>query len=144
MSSTSSRRSGLPWLAIGAVIAVVVVIVLLVWPTQVDGALVALIEAIYSLFGTGSWKGTIRLAQFLANVALFVPLALIVGVATRRWWLGLVIGIATSVGSEFVQRALPGRDASLEDVLANSLGSAIGAVLALAAVSRQRAHKAGG
>jgi glycopeptide antibiotics resistance protein len=141
MSQIQPSRPGLPWLAIWAVVAVIVVVALLVWPTAVDGSLVALVEAISSRFGTGPWSETMHVAQFLANVALFVPLALIVGMATRRWWLGLVVGIATSGGSELVQRALPGRDASVEDVIANSLGAAIGAVLALAMVRRQRVRK---
>jgi glycopeptide antibiotics resistance protein len=141
MTPTEPRRSRLPWLAVLAVIAVIVVVALLVWPTTVDGSLVALVEAIYSRFGTGAWSETIQLARFLANVVLFVPLALIVGLATRRWWLGFVIGVVTSAGSELVQRALPGRDASLEDLIANSLGAAIGALIALAVRSRRRARK---
>ena len=138
MSQTEPRRFRLPWLTVWAVIAVMGVVGLLVWPTTVDGSLVALVEAIHSRFGGGRWDEAIQLARFLANVALFVPLALIVGLASRRWRLGLAIGIATSIGSELVQRALPGRDASLEDVIANSLGAAIGALIALAVLNRRR------
>jgi glycopeptide antibiotics resistance protein len=140
MSSSEPRRARRPWLALAAGLAVLVVVLLLVWPTTVDGALVALVEAIFP--PSSPWSATKQLVHFLANVALFVPLALIVALATRRWWLGLITGVAVSVGSELVQRTLPGRDASLEDVIANSLGTAIGAGIALAVARQQRARGA--
>jgi VanZ family protein len=134
------RGFRLPWLAISAAVAVIVVITLLVWPTKVDGSLVTLVQAISARLDTGPWSATIQLARFVANVALFVPLAFLVGLATRRWWLGFLVGVAASAGSELVQRALPGRDASLEDLVANSFGAAIGALLALAVVAARRAR----
>jgi glycopeptide antibiotics resistance protein len=132
------RRLRFPWLPLLAAAVVLVVLVLLMWPTKVDGSLVTLVEAFYARFGTGEWSETIQFARFLANVALFVPLALIVGLASRLWWLGFVLGVAASAASELVQRTLPDRVASLEDLAANTFGAAIGATLALAALRPQQ------
>ncbi|MDQ4138693.1 MAG: VanZ family protein [Actinomycetota bacterium] len=141
MHPTAPSRLRVPWLAIAAVIAVVVVVTLLIWPTKVDGSLVTLVQAIYTRFDTGAWSETIQLARFIANIALFVPLAFLVALASRRWWLGLVVGVATSAGSELVQRILPGRVPSIEDLIANSLGAAIGTLFALAVLSSRRTRK---
>jgi glycopeptide antibiotics resistance protein len=141
MIPTGHRGRRLTWLGFWAVAAVIVVVGLLLWPTAVDGMLLALVSAVYSPVGSGLWMDAFKVAGFLANVALFVPLALIIGVASRRWWLGVVVGVGTSVGSELVQVVLPGRNASVEDVIANSLGAGIGALIALAVVNRQRSRE---
>jgi glycopeptide antibiotics resistance protein len=141
MDPTEPRRFRLPWLAVSAVLALFVVVALLVWPTRVDGSLVTVVQALSARFDTGPWSETIQLARFVANVALFVPLTFLVGLASRRWWLGFAVGVAASAGSELVQRALPGRDASVDDLIANALGAAIGAVVALVALSTQRARR---
>ena len=138
MDPAGARRFRMPWLAMAAVVVVITVLALLVWPTKVDGSLVALVRATYADLGIGPWSEAIHLARFLANVALFVPLALVVGLASRRWWLGLVVGVATSALSELVQRFLPGRVPSVEDLIANTFGAAIGAVVVLAVLSNQR------
>jgi glycopeptide antibiotics resistance protein len=71
--------------------------------------------------------------QFELNVLLFVPLVMLVSLSARRrpvwWW--IVIFAAASVSIEMVQWVgLPGRDASVLDVIANTLGAALGATLA--------------
>jgi glycopeptide antibiotics resistance protein len=137
------RRFRFPWLATAAVLTVLTVATLLVWPTKVDGSLVTFVEAFYAEFGVGPWSETIQLSRFIANVALFVPLAVIVGIATRQWWLGFVVGVATSAGSEFIQRTLPDRVPSVEDLVANTFGAAIGAVIVLALRKHQRTQKVG-
>ena len=145
MSQTQPPRFSLRWLTVWAVILMVVVVALLVWPSKVDGPLVTLVRAAHASFGFGSLDEAVRLAGVLANVLLFVPVGFIVGLATRRWWLGLAIGVAISAGSELVQLALPSRVASVEDVIANSLGAALGAGIALAALAHRRSapHPAG-
>ena len=42
----------------------------------------------------------------------------------------LVVGGAWALATEWYQTTLPGRDASLEDLLANAIGTAVGALLA--------------
>ena len=144
MDPAERRRFRMPWLGAAAVVVVITVVTLLVWPTKVDGSLVTMVEAIHADLGIDSWSEAIQLARFLANVALFVPLALIVGLATRRWWIGLLVGVATSAVSEFVQRSLPGRVPSVEDLVANTFGAAIGAIVVLAVQSTQRRREVDG
>jgi VanZ like family len=138
MDPAERRAFKMPWLGAAAVVVVATVVTLLTWPTRVDGALVTMVEAIQADLGIGSRSEAIHLARFLANVVLFVPLALIVGLATRRWWIGLLAGVAASALSEFVQRSLPGRVPSIEDLVANAFGAAIGAVVVLAVQSNRR------
>lgn len=74
----------------------------------------------------------------LANIALFVPLALAFPLLWPRWrWWTVPAGIALSVGIELTQRVLmPWRSSSVEDVICNSLGAAIGFSLGLVIVWR--------
>lgn len=63
------------------------------------------------------------------NILLFIPLG-----ATLRTWLGSRrawwLSLASTCGIELIQHlSLPGRDPSLRDILANSLGAMIGIVL---------------
>ena len=72
--------------------------------------------------------------EFVGNIAMFMPLGLLGAllVPRGRWWAVLGALVASSVGIETVQAlALPYRTASTHDVLANSLGAAIGVALAL-------------
>lgn len=66
--------------------------------------------------------------EFLANIALFVPFGILVGLLTRRpAWTVVGLGLATSAVIELVQLLfLPDRVADLRDLLANTLGTAVG------------------
>ncbi|SFK18557.1 VanZ family protein [Cellulomonas sp. KH9] len=69
----------------------------------------------------------------LANVVMFVPFGVLVGllVGLRRWWAVVLLGLATSAAIETVQRVLPDRFSTVQDVVMNTLGAAVGvAVLA--------------
>ena len=69
----------------------------------------------------------------LANVAMFVPFGVLVGLllGLRRWWAVVLLGLATSATIETVQRVLPDRFSTVQDVVMNTLGAAVGvAVLA--------------
>jgi glycopeptide antibiotics resistance protein len=72
--------------------------------------------------------------EFTANIALFIPVGLLVVVlaGARRWWLGPVIGALVSAMIELGQLVfLPERFGTVSDILANSLGAVFGTVLAL-------------
>lgn len=75
--------------------------------------------------------GALGTADVLLNVALFVPLGVglrLGGSSVRR---SLLIIIGTSLSVELLQHiSVSGRDSSASDVLANSVGGALGLVLA--------------
>ena len=82
------------------------------------------------------WVTYTQLESF-ANVVLFIPFGLLITllVPTRWWWVVVVGLVVVAAGIELGQALfLPGRVPSIGDVLANSLGGAIG--VALAAIIR--------
>ncbi|WP_394550988.1 VanZ family protein [Agromyces sp. MMS24-JH15] len=70
--------------------------------------------------------------EFLANIALFVPLGLLLPLAWPR--LGpitvIVAGCALSTGIELIQLAIPSRVSTISDVVANTAGTALGYLVA--------------
>lgn len=76
--------------------------------------------------------------EFLANIALFVPLGLLLLAAFPRAnaWVVLLIGYSASATIELVQTLLPSRYPTLSDVIANALGAAIGCLVARVFVRR--------
>lgn len=81
---------------------------------------------------------TFPVAEAVGNVLLFVPFGLLAGAlaASRRWWLVLAAGSATSAVIETVQLAIPGRWTTLQDWVLNTVGTALGLVV-LALVGRR-------
>ena len=73
--------------------------------------------------------------EVLANVLVFVPIGALAFVLLPRqiWMLSLLTGPAMSVLIEGIQRvALPHRAATVNDVVANSIGATAGVALAIA------------
>ena len=70
--------------------------------------------------------------ELMANVILFVPPVLFAAIASRRPVLALAAGVVASAGIEAVQALVPalGRSCDTNDWLSNSIGAAVGAVLA--------------
>jgi glycopeptide antibiotics resistance protein len=81
--------------------------------------------------------------EFLANIALFVPFGLLLAAAwpRRSPWLIILIGYAVSATIELVQTLLPSRFPTLSDVIANTLGTIIGCVVARLALSLSPTHR---
>ncbi|WP_162243491.1 VanZ family protein [Leifsonia sp. Root4] len=79
--------------------------------------------------------------EFAANVALFVPFGILVPLIAPLWhpWLVMASGFALSCLIEFTQTALPSRFPTASDLLANTLGTALGVGL-LAAFMRLRSR----
>ena len=80
----------------------------------------------------------------LANIALFVPVALLVAIATGSPLRGALCGAALSAAIEVLQALVPaiGRACTADDWLANSIGAALGAaVAALGLLLRRRAMR---
>ena len=71
------------------------------------------------------------LLDIILNVLLFVPLGIGLGLL-RGWRTAIGIGLVTSLIIELTQlHLIAGRDASLRDVVTNTLGAALGAGLVL-------------
>jgi hypothetical protein len=69
------------------------------------------------------------LADWLANVGMFIPLGCAMNWKQNRIGRTSLLSIAFSIAIEIAQTGIPGRDPSLSDILANSLGGALGALL---------------
>ena len=87
--------------------------------------------------------------EFLANIALFVPVGmfLLLLFGTRLWWLALGASFAMTSAIEFAQRSIPGRVPDTRDLESNGLGAIIGVLIALiltapAALRRRRIRRA--
>ena len=76
--------------------------------------------------------GPIGGVDFVLNVVIFVPLGMTIRWATGRWTIALIAGAITTLIIEVLQaRLIAGRDASLGDLVANTLGTLIGAWVAM-------------
>ena len=77
------------------------------------------------------WCDDTRVADLVLNILLFVPLGFAGRLAGIRSRTVVLAGTAFSLCIELLQwRAIAGRDASVVDLFSNSLGTAVGALLA--------------
>lgn len=128
------------WIGLtGLVITAGIIGLITLTPSPVDrgfsGTVVKLLEKLHGRL-LPEWFGYIQL-EFTANIVMFVPLGLFIGLLfTRRTqWLGIIVLPALSAGIEWFQgHFLAERFSTLSDVLANSIGGWIG--LAIAALLR--------
>jgi VanZ family protein len=86
--------------------------------------------------------------DIVTNVVAYVPFGFFVGLARRgrspagRLSFVVVAGVLLSLAMETLQMFLPTRDASVADLLSNSLGTALGGALALALIRSPRTKRA--
>ena len=103
------------------------------WPSHVDEGAGPLILWIQDR--TGLSYETIESAS---NVLLFVPMGVLLRALLRRAWPAMLLGLVVSVAIEAGQALfLPGRTASLADVVTNTAGCVLG-VLVVVLVRRLR------
>ena len=121
----SGTPSGWTLIALGAYLAGVVAVLLL--PVDYRSVVLAVGDWLRARLGTG-WFGY-GWIEFLANVAMFVPLGALLTVVLRNGSRGIALSLALSAAAELLQVALPSREASLRDIAANVLGAAIGAAV---------------
>src|SRR4051794_8199827 len=97
--------------------------------------LVSLLASWIAGWSNLSYTQTYPPLEFLANVALFIPYGALWMLAAGRLHSAVVIGIglATSALIEIIQLGLPSRFSTLSDVIANTLGTALGVSLVLIA-----------
>ena len=129
-----SWRSPL-WPAALVYLAGVAAVVL--WPDPVDrpasGELAAAIAWLHAR-GLPGWIGYVQI-EWLANVAFFVPFGAFAVLLRFPAWAGILAGAGFSAAAETAQLVfLPERTASLWDIAANALGTALGAAAATAVV----------
>lgn len=120
-------------IAVGLMAAYLVALALIVfWPTPVDKPAAGSLRQMISWFHLHGMPAFIGYAQieFSANILLFVPMGIIAAEWTKNAWLGLGVGLLTSSIIELSQSLfLAARFPSALDILANTLGAGIGAVV---------------
>ncbi|WP_124342391.1 VanZ family protein [Cellulomonas algicola] len=141
-SSPATRRR--------ALVAVLVVYLagvarLTLWPEPAPDATFGLVRTVLAWLQERGLPVTYAGTEAVANVVLFVPFGLLVGVLLRRAWWAVALGAATSAAIELAQRAfLPSRVPTVQDVVMNTLGAALGVAVLLVArrVARRRTGRA--
>lgn len=142
----SHLRAGLAWFGLFAYGAIVLLATLS--PTPLDKGYRGAIDKVLGVLhrnGLPEWFGYGEV-EFLANVAMFVPLGFFIGLVLPRVavWAGLFIVPALSGAIEWIQgQMLAERFATLQDVLANSVGGWIGlfAAMVIRAIVHARDEK---
>ena len=125
------RKGLLVLIAAGALAGI---LALTVGPVSQTRALAAFLHVLRALSSTaGLREPTEPQAEVLANVLLFVPLGLAGGwLAPLRRAPWVVVGLGLlALSIEAVQYPVAGRDASLQDVLLNTLGGLLGVAAAV-------------
>lgn len=76
---------------------------------------------------------TFARAEFLANIALFVPvgLFLLLLFGSRGWWVAVIAGFLMTSAIETAQRSIPGRVPDPRDIVANTAGAVVGVLIGL-------------
>lgn len=138
---TPSLRPGVRRaLAAVAVLYLAGVALVVLWPSPVDRPEAGTIRAVFvwlHAHGLPRWLGYAQL-EWSSNVAFFIPFGLFAVLLGARPWAALLAGVAASAAAETAQALfLPERTASLMDILANGLGTFVGALIAVL-VQRRR------
>jgi len=131
LSNRTRRLAGIALALYGAVAAVIVFT-----PVSYAQLVQAIARSIsratgWDFYGSG-W------IEFVANIALFVPLGLLLALVLRRAWLGALVAVIISITVELAQSIIPNREPAVRDVISNAIGAAIGAFLAWLIVLRRR------
>lgn len=117
-----------------ATLTLVVVFAIGYWPVPVDRGVRSLLGSVLDRLAAAGAPGWVDYAhlEFGANIVMFVPLGVLIALLLPRWewWLAPIIGLALSLTIEFGQALLlPERFATPLDVLANTAGATIGALV---------------
>ena len=133
----SRRAHG--WLAAAATAYIAGLSVVVLWPVHVDGdgGLIRF-DALLGWLGSIGISAAVRypLVESVANAVLFLPFGLLVALAAERWHPILrvvtagLIAMGFSIAAETAQGMfLPDRTVDPRDVVANTAGAVIGALV---------------
>lgn len=123
------------WLAVGAVVYGLGLAVVGLWETPVDRnvAVLQLRPVAWAVRVAELDPGTAYdVIEFSANIVLFVPLGLLLLLIwpRARWWHATLFSAVTAGTIEILQELYrPERFATVRDVVANTIGGALGALL---------------
>lgn len=143
VSATARARSRAVW-ARGALVAYFLFVAFTVWlPATVSGKVVGVVvlgARWVAQRGIASYEFSFVSLEFLANVVFLVPVGALIALGWRRLrlWHVVLIGFLTSGLIESIQAFVPSRAPSLSDVVANTLGTLIGAAIVAAIPERGR------
>ncbi len=72
--------------------------------------------------------------EFTANIAMFVPIGLffLLLFGRGRWWLAIGVPFLMTLGIETAQLWIPGRVSDIRDIVSNTIGAVVGALLGVA------------
>ncbi|MEA3550218.1 VanZ family protein [Pseudarthrobacter sp. C1] len=116
------------------------------WPTPVDKPVAGTLAGILNFLhrhGIPAWFNY-QFVEAAANVVLFVPLGLVasVGFTQKPWWQIGLFGLMVSACMELGQLMfLHNRFSSLQDLVTNTSGAVIGALLAAVTLKRLEARR---
>ncbi|WP_282847333.1 VanZ family protein [Microbacterium oxydans] len=105
-------------------------------PSKVEDSMPNLLDVILTTTHRLGWEWLdFTRLEIIANVLVFVPVGILAFLLLPRrvWFLALLVGPLLSAMIETAQRvALPHRAATVNDVVANSMGAILGVVVAVA------------
>ena len=106
------------------------------WPQLADDDGFDLVRTILAWLNSHGIGLTYSVTEFVANIALFVPFGILVSLLwpRRPAWAVIALGLTTSGAIELAQLLfLPHRVADVRDLVANTLGTALGVALLVVA-----------
>ncbi|MFB2599443.1 VanZ family protein [Herbiconiux sp. P17] len=118
----------------------IAVLFVVAWPTPIDEASRGLLFRVLNALHRRGLPEIVdyNVIEFAANIAMFIPLGLLVALllGPRWWWAAFFVCAGVSVSIELYQYLLlPDRYATVRDVVANSTGGAIGTLVAAFAIA---------
>ncbi|WP_431779997.1 VanZ family protein [Microbacterium aurantiacum] len=129
-------RSRLPALVLLAYAAPLAAIAF--WPTPVDRGAAPLLRTVTRWIPVLTYDRI----EFAANIALFVPFGVLVGLLVRQTWLVLPLAFLTTLGIESAQAILlDRRTPSVMDIIANVAGACVGVLIVVFVRWLQEQHQ---
>lgn len=139
MTDREQRRVGAPLVLL--ILYTLFIAAITLTPQQLGtgpGTLIGHALDIFAAHQETSWL-TYERVEKLGNVAMFIPFGFFAALhfGRRRWWLGFVFGASFSAAIEIFQGTVltQTRFATVSDLVTNTLGAGIGALLGLAWMS---------